>query len=82
MPAKLKAAELFELECVDDVGALFTVYIVADVGATFSDVWAAVPSLKKTIQRVVDVSRIAQISTLADVVRFTNATHDNDHERG
>jgi hypothetical protein len=75
---QLQPGELFELECVDDDGALFTVYLVAEVGATFSDVWRAVPRLKKTIDRVVDVSRIAQISTLAEV-RQLNAAHDDDH---
>lgn len=74
----LQPGELFELECVDDDGALFTVYLVAEVGAAFSDVWRAVPRLKKTIDRVVDVSRIAQISTLAEV-RQLNAAHDDDH---
>lgn len=71
-------AEIFELECVDEDGALFTVYLVAETGATFTDVWRAVPSLKKTIARIVDVSRIAQISTLAEV-RKINAAHDDDH---
>lgn len=70
MIASLQPGELFELECVDDDGALFTVYLLADVGATFSDVWAAAPRLKRTISRVVDISRIVQISTLAEVVRL------------
>jgi len=78
----LLQAEIFEFECVDDDGALFTVYLVADVGATFTDAWASVPRLKRTVSRVVDVSRIAQISTLADVRRIDHAVYDDDHERG
>lgn len=70
MIVKLQPGELFELECVDLDGALFTVYLLADVGATFSDVWVSVPRLRETIERVADVSRIAQISTLAEVVRL------------
>lgn len=77
--AKLTAAEVFELECVGENGELFTTYLVAEEGATFSDVVQSIPSLKRTNPQIWDVSRICQISTLADVRKLSNAAHDNDH---
>jgi len=75
----LEPAEIFELECVGEFGEIFSVYLVASVGATFTDVWLAVPSLKKTNPGIFDVSRIAQISTLAEVRTLPNAAHDDNH---
>lgn len=60
----LDRCEIFQVEGVSETGEAILVFLSCPVGSTFTDVWVAVPDLKRSISGLVDVVSILQMSTI------------------